>query len=167
MAIKEHLARLKRGVGAWNRWRKAHIEMRPDLSGADLRWAILSGMDLRDADLSGANLSGADIRSEQLVMVDLANANLANAYIGSAIFANVDLSSTKGLDRMLHFSPSTIGIDTVYRSAGKIPPSFLRGCGVPEIFIEYMPSLVSPGAIQFYSSFISYSTKDQEFASRL
>ena len=37
----------------------------------------------------------------------------------------------------------------------------------PEIFIHYMPSLIAPGAIQFFSCFISYSTKDQEFADRL
>lgn len=167
MANSKHLAKLKKGMKAWNRWRKTNTETRPDLSGADLRWAILSGMDLHEADLRGANLSGADIRLEQLVMVDLADANFANAYVGSAIFANIDLSTTRGLERMLHFSPSTIGIDTIYKSKGKIPHSFLRGCGVPEIFIEYIPSLVAPGAIQFYSCFISYSTKDQEFADRL
>ena len=30
-----------------------------------------------------------------------------------------------------------------------------------------MPSLFSPGAIQFYSCFISYSTRDEEFAKHL
>lgn len=44
---------------------------------------------------------------------------------------------------------------------------FLRGAGVPENLIEYIPSLVAPGAIQFYSCFISYSNKDQEFADHL
>jgi hypothetical protein len=63
--------------------------------------------------------------------------------------------------------PSTVGIDTIYRSGSNIPLAFLRGAGVPENFIEYMPSLVAPGAIQFYSCFISYSAKDQEFADRL
>jgi hypothetical protein len=43
---------------------------------------------------------------------------------------------------------------------------FLRGCGLPEALIEYLPSLLSR-PIQFYSCFISYSTKDQDFANRL
>ena len=78
-----------------------------------------------------------------------------------------DLSETRGLDTVRHTAPSEIGIDTIYRSKGRIPLAFLRGAGVPEHFIEYIPSLVAPGAIQFYSCFISYSAKDQEFADRL
>jgi hypothetical protein len=42
----------------------------------------------------------------------------------------------------------------------------LRGAGVPESFIEFMGSLTGK-ALEFYSCFISYSTKDQEFADRL
>ncbi len=81
-------------------------------------------------------------------------------------FADVDLSTAKGLETIVHHGPSTIGIDTIYKSRGKIPEVFLRGCGVPENFIEYMHSLVvSP--IEFYSCFISYSHEDKLFARRL
>jgi hypothetical protein len=39
---------------------------------------------------------------------------------------------------------------------------------VPEALIRYLPSLIgSMSPIQFYSCFISYSTKDEEFAKRL
>src|SRR5215207_5741333 len=38
--------------------------------------------------------------------------------------------------------------------------------GLPENLIEYLPSLLNE-AIQFYSCFISYSSRDQEFAERL
>jgi hypothetical protein len=62
---------------------------------------------------------------------------------------------------------SSIGIDAIYRSKGKIPLAFRRGCGIPETFIQYMPYSVASGAIQFYSCFISHPTKDQEFADRL
>jgi hypothetical protein len=42
---------------------------------------------------------------------------------------------------------------------------FLRGCGVPDALISYIPSLIgSMSPIQFYSSFISYSAKDKPFA---
>jgi hypothetical protein len=44
----------------------------------------------------------------------------------------------------------------------------LSGCGVPEEFIEMIPALVGMlQPIQFYSCFISYSGKDEEFARRL
>ncbi len=55
---------------------------------------------------------------------------------------------------------------TIYKSKGKIPEVFLRGAGVPDNFIAYVRSLVD-NPIQFYSCFISYSTKDQEFAERI
>jgi hypothetical protein len=42
----------------------------------------------------------------------------------------------------------------------------LRGSGVPETFIAYAKSPVG-AAIEFYSTFISYSTKDQDVADRL
>ena len=47
-----------------------------------------------------------------------------------------------------------------------VPLIFWRGCGLPDALIEYMPSITGE-AIQFYSCFISYSSKDQEFAERL
>jgi hypothetical protein len=43
---------------------------------------------------------------------------------------------------------------------------FLRGCGLPETLLEYLPYLLSQ-PIQFYSCFLSYSTRDQDFANRL
>jgi hypothetical protein len=67
---------------------------------------------------------------------------------------------------VIHQGPSIIGIDTIYRSGGNIPEVFLRGAGVSEDFITFMKSLVGK-PIEFYSCFISYSSKDQEFAERL
>lgn len=56
----------------------------------------------------------------------------------------------------------------IYTSKGIIPEGFLRDCGVPDNFIRYIPSLVnSEEGIQFYSCFISYSSKDEQFARRL
>jgi hypothetical protein len=56
----------------------------------------------------------------------------------------------------------------LFRSGGKIPTEFLRGCGVPDELITYLPSLLgSLQPTQFYSCFISYSTKDEDFAKRL
>ena len=73
-----------------------------------------------------------------------------------------------GVELCEHLSPSAIGIDTIYRAIGQIPEQFLRGAGVPEPFIADMKALVAAmDPIQFYSCFISYSTKDQAFAERL
>jgi hypothetical protein len=83
-------------------------------------------------------------------------------------FGDTDLSQCIGLETVRHEGPSSIGIDTIYRSGGKIPEVFLRGAGVPEPFIVQMKALVAAmSPIEFYSCFISYSSKDQEFAERL
>jgi hypothetical protein len=67
-----------------------------------------------------------------------------------------------------HRGPSTISIDTIIRSQGKIPESFLRGAGVPDAIIEAIPSLIgSLSPVNYYSCFISYSSRDQAFAERL
>jgi hypothetical protein len=186
MANPEHLAILKQGVEAWNRWRNEHPEVRPDLIGedlseaelghADIRWADLIGANLSSAnlivatlnetDLHGANLTGVNLCLADLSGADLDQADLTRAAVGHTSFANVDLSSVKGLTTVIHEAPSTIGIDTIYKSKGKIPHIFLRGCGVPEIFITYMESLVSQ-AIEFYSLFISHSSKNKDFAQKL
>jgi uncharacterized protein YjbI with pentapeptide repeats len=134
---------------------------RADLCGAEIRWSNLRGADLDWANLSKANLHGANLSEAHLSHTDLSRAS-----VGLTTFARIDLSETKGLETLKHIGPSTIGIDTIYKSKGKIPHAFLRGAGVPENFIEYMASLVGTG-VEFHSLFISYSTRDQEFADRL
>jgi hypothetical protein len=136
---------------------------RSSLRGAALIGSNLSESNFTEAGLNGANLFGAD-----LVGVELKMADISGASIGYTTFGNNDLSDVRGLETVLHNAPSTIGIDTIYRSKGKIPLAFLRGAGVPKNFIEYMGSLAGK-ALEFYSCFISYSTKneDQEFADRL
>lgn len=138
---------------------------------ADLTGVRLRGADLGEADLSGTVLTGADLHEVDLTDTnftgaDLTGADLTKARAFETIFANVDLSMVRGIEAIEHEGPSTIGINTIYRSKGKIPVEFLRGAGVPENFIEYMSSLVGT-AFEFYSCFISYSGKDQEFADRL
>jgi len=92
--------------------------------------------------------------------------DFTEAEASGTLFADVDLSTANGLETVEHHGPSTVGIDTIYKSHGKIPDAFLRGCGVPDEFIAYIGSMVGR-PIEFYSCFISYSTKDQEFADRL
>ncbi len=135
-------------------------------SGAHLNRADLRRVDFLEANLSEAELRGANLYGTKFLNANLHSSDFTNAGLLGTTFANVDLSTVKGLDTVHHEGPSTIGIDTIYRSQGKIPEIFLRGAGVPEDFIVYMRSLVGK-AIEFYSCFISYSTKDGDFARRL
>jgi uncharacterized protein YjbI with pentapeptide repeats len=251
MANQEHLAILKKGVEAWNRWRVSNPAVKPELSSADLHGAVLEGANLKwaslpnsnfmgadltsavldganfeaanlsasrldqasmmgsnfvaailvktvfrgarfvGANLSNADLSGADLWGADIFDTDMRNADLSEATFRDAILDNVDVSratlartdmvqatfrnvslgsvdiqSVKGLESVRHLAPSMVGLDTIYLSNGNVPEKFLRGIGAPDAFITYMKSLVA-NPIEFYSCFISYSTRDQEFAERL
>ena len=190
MANSEYLKNLQKGVAAWNEWRIG-ISFCPDLSGADLSGADLSRANLGRANLSRANLSGAnlsgadlgaallsrsnlnraDLTEADLSATDFANAslsgtNLSKGVLDHTVLVNVDLSEVKGLGAVQHKGPSSIGIDTYFKSKGRIPAVFLRGAGVPEIFLQYGASLAGT-PFEFYSCFISFSTRDDKFVRRL
>jgi Pentapeptide repeats (8 copies) len=84
MANDEHVALLKQGVDAWNAWRQKNPDIRPDLSGAELRGANLVGADLSRANLGGANLTGAHLREAFLVRADLLGADFSVANLSLA-----------------------------------------------------------------------------------
>jgi uncharacterized protein YjbI with pentapeptide repeats len=186
MANPEHVAKLKEGVEAWNAWmfNKAS-EIQVDLSNAnfveaklghvDLSNAILSGANFTLAHLAWANLAWTDLRDAKLNEADLLGANLNGADLNGADLSDVmlavtvlggaNLSNAKGLGKCQHFGPTTVDYLTLERS-GMLPLAFLGGCGLSDNLIEYLPSLLNQ-PVQFYSCFISYSTKDQEFSDRL
>jgi hypothetical protein len=70
------------------------------------------------------------------------------------------------LEVVNHFGQSAVSISTLYRSHGRIPESFLRGCRVPDEYISYLRSLVA-NPVDVCTCFISYSTKNEEFAEGL
>ena len=137
-----------------------------NLSKANLSYTYLSGANLLSADLTDANLEGAYLGEVNFRNAIFTNANMTEARIGGTVFSANDLSKVIGLDTLKHFGPSTISIDTVYRSKGQISEVFLRRAGVPDNFIAYMKSLTGK-AFDFYSCFISYASKDKVFAERL
>jgi hypothetical protein len=152
----------REGIDEWNR-RSEAVEEIPDLTSADLIGAYL-----RNANLSLAKLRDVNFTVANFIGANLNGANLSDAGCGHGIFTDLDLSETNGLDSVKHLGPSSFGIDTIFRSKGKIPEAFLRGCGLPDVLIDYLPSLInSMEGIQFHSVFISYSHKDEEFAERL
>ena len=136
------------------------------LSRAVLVNASLHDVDFRWAELGQADLTGSDLREANLTRAVLRGANLTGVLTDRTGFVDVDLSSVEGLETVNHAGPSDIGISTVYRSGGNIPEVFLRGCGVPDAMITFAKSLVGK-AVEFYSAFISHSSKDDGFARQL
>jgi uncharacterized protein YjbI with pentapeptide repeats len=151
-----------------------------NLSGANLSGANLSGADLAGSNLNGANLSNVDLIDALLLettlirttltKTDLSRANLTGADLSDAIlsdtvFGGTILHGTKGLQDCAHFGPSSIDFRTL-ELCPNLPDSFLRGVGLPDDLITYLPSLLGK-PVQFYSCFISYGHKDKSFARRL
>jgi hypothetical protein len=136
------------------------------LNGADLSGAYLRAATLRSADLTGADLSEAHLEETDLKGANLSLVNLREAILYETTISNVDLRGCKNLDSIRHNGPSSIDIRTLQRS-GRLPLAFLRGVGLPDNVIDYLPSLLLGQAIRHYSCFISYSSTDDEFAHRL
>lgn len=109
MANSSHVAILRTGTDAWNMWRSQHPEVRPDLSGADLRGIRLCGGErdetyysslptaddswestvdnLRDgADLRGVILRGANLAGANLYYCDLSGADLSETLLSNVLF---------------------------------------------------------------------------------
>lgn len=137
-----------------------------DFTEADLSHANLNRADLTMANLSRANLTGANLRFANLQGATLFETDFSKARIERTSLTDLDLSTARGLDTIEHGAPSSISIDTIYRSGAKIPEIFLRRAGVPDNFIGYIHSLGGK-VFEYYSCFISYSSKDQSFADRL
>lgn len=142
--------------------------LRTNLSGANLGGAQLNNAFIKSANLSGADFTGAELTGAILKCVDLERSTLRAARLGDTMFLDVDISDVKGLETCKHYFPSTIGIDTIYRSQGKIPASFMEDAGVSEEFIQqWLPTIRCGPPIQWHSCFISYSAMDEQFARRL
>jgi uncharacterized protein YjbI with pentapeptide repeats len=146
----------------------AFLEMaelhKANLTGADLAGAALNQANFEGADLTGARLTGANLLKTDFIEAVLNETDFSGAWLFQTIFAYSYLTKAIGLDKCEHGAPSII--DPYTLSTLNLPISFLRGCGIPEQLIEYLPSLTG-AAIKFYSCFISYSAKDQLFAERL
>jgi TIR domain/Pentapeptide repeats (8 copies) len=141
-----------------------------NLYHADFSGANLAGADLSRADFSGANLRGANLTEANLTEANLSGANLTRADLSKVqlygtVFGNTNLTAVWGLETCDHKGPSIIDHRTLAKS-GALPLNFLRGCGLPDSLIEYLPSLLGE-PIQYDSLFISYASRDQVFAERL
>jgi uncharacterized protein YjbI with pentapeptide repeats len=136
-----------------------------DFEGVDLNGANLSRAKLIRTDLRNSNLGRTDLTLANLCYSELNGANLDSAILSLTIFGGTDLECVIGLDTCEHKSPSIIDHQTLAKSKN-LPLNFLRNCGLTDVIIEYIGSLHN-NAIEFYSCFISYSSKDQDFADRI
>jgi uncharacterized protein YjbI with pentapeptide repeats len=196
MANPEHVEILNRGVEVWNTWRAENPSDTPDLSylnlemsdflnanfdgvnflntdfreanlsGSTFRHAMLDWVELGAADLSDADLTDASLMEALLASTTLTRTNISLCSFGGTIIADCDLSNVIGIDTTKHYGLTSLDIGTIYKSNGRIPESFLRGCGVPENFITYMRSL-TVAAFEFYKCFISFTEADDAFSERL
>ena len=121
MANPEHVAKLKEGVEAWNRWRwKEAGPENPDLSQADLQEFRLSGVDLSDANLFGANLIQAHLQEAFLRSAILSPALLSSASLRSAsmrLAFSSSASRRSAVERLARTNPWLAGAISIVATA--------------------------------------------------
>ena len=99
------------------------------------------------ANLNGATLSETDFYEAVFNDASTVGAKFAGAIIGYTVFQNCDLSQAEDLGKVRHDAPSTVGIDTIIRSPGNMPESFLVGIGAPREIMALLNSLDGPSPL--------------------
>lgn len=99
MANPKHLKILNQGVEVWNKWRREHPEIIPDLTDANLSGMILSEIDFNNASLMGARLNGANLKNSYLrkanfMEAELKDADLSGANLSRAVLTEADLTGS-------------------------------------------------------------------------
>jgi uncharacterized protein YjbI with pentapeptide repeats len=143
MANPEHLALLQRALtepdaSSWNSWRAENPEITLDLSDTDLHGLRFEAFDFRRSNLGKSFLAGC-----RFLIPLLTDADMKDAIVGNTIFADLDLSTVSALETVRHQFRSLIDNNTIYKSKGKIPEIFLRGCGAPEAMLAFARSLAA------------------------
>jgi uncharacterized protein YjbI with pentapeptide repeats len=158
----------------------------PSFSHANLRTAQLNAVRIIGAVFDKADCSGAVFTGSTLAYAEFRGADLSKASFGATIFAGINLSDCRGLEITAHHTSSSLSIDTLRLSKGKIPEHFLRGCGLSDVEIKlaklFDPSLAQSritdllysidvlrgtAPIQKHNVFISYSHADAPFVEAL
>jgi hypothetical protein len=132
MANAQHLEILQRGVTQWNKWRRDHPNIRPDLSGdqlpgeldSDIHFLVeavvnevmpgrapadeggLSGAVMNGINFRRANLANARLDSAMLIEANLTAANLRGASLASSELTHAKMT---GIDaRGANFNAATL-----------------------------------------------------------
>ena len=136
------------------------------LTGANLTGANFSGADLVRSNLADANLSDADLFQTRLWGCDLGGTNVESAAFGYTVIQDCDLRGVVGLENVRHDAPSSVGVDTIYRSGGQIPAAFLTGAGIPAS-VAALQETVAASQPPLTECYISCRDDDEEFARKL
>ena len=166
------------------------------LDGARLRGANCSKSNFSDvnfsevafdnANLTEANLTNGSYYGARFKSTVLEGANLSGSLLGETIFFDVNLSQVSGLENINHHAPSILSIGTIHASLGRLPVSFLRGCGLNDWEIEYaklydpnldnhaiddilyeVHNMRASQSLQISPLFISYSHADSVFVDKV
>ncbi len=137
-----------------------------NLTDADLTGASFAGASLVKANMTNAKCTDADFFQTQFWGVDLTGTDMAGSQMGYTIFQDCDMSKIKGLDEVRHDSPTTVGLDSLFRSNGEISEAFLAGAGLPAATNGFLATAGSD-TTSLREVFISCIDEDQEIAKQL
>jgi hypothetical protein len=138
MANNEHVRIIKEGIPVWNKWRREHPDIVPNLNRANLYRANLDGANLYGANLYGANLNGANLDGANLNGANLDRANLdgANLYranlYGASLYranlnrANLNKTGVKEIISLLPFPIVVLDDNKVRIGCGE--PKTIKTC---------------------------------------
>lgn len=182
------LDQLNLGTKQWNKWRREHPDIVPDLSKADLRDKSLSNINFRRVNLEGAKLcqatlDSADLSYANLALADLTEANVCHANLHGTIFKesilhntqfrhahmyatqllDVDMQTARGLEAVYHQGPSIIDAMTLCHLPRPIPQKFLRGVDIAEFLLKAVLEQ-NKTPCRYFTCFISYASEDHRFA---
>lgn len=135
------------------------------ISNASFRRAELNGAIFNDARVDGADFRESRLYRAKFINTNLVGAKFSRAKLGNTIFGRCEISGATGLGSCSHDEPSILDVPTIAKS-GPLPIRFLRGCGLPEDFIQNL-SIMTVDPLQTNSCFISYSSIDDQFARKL
>lgn len=114
MANAEHVAKLKEGVEAWNRWREENPDVIPCLSGAFLSKApVIEGVDIRppgDNESLREPLEKVTFVGARLYEADFSFAHLEKAEFGRAHLRQANFSEA-------HLEKDILTLRSVYLPA--------------------------------------------------
>jgi len=120
MANKEHLKIFLTSVNAWNKWRKANPNIRPDLSDYEfenlkrnkviLSNAVLKGAAFRQVSLSGAKFTNSQMRNCIFERCVLDNADFSHADMRGSSFYSLTLDNAEFHDSDLRGAQLNRGV---------------------------------------------------------
>ncbi len=158
----------------------------------DFTDANMLGVNLRESNLEGAKLVRAQLQNAVLASASLCDADLSEAALHETNFAGASLARARfeqaqpSMSHLLdvdlgplcranltHGSPSHVDFRSILRSLEEPKlKDFLRGAGMPDVFVEYMidsARTLSQDVVfsLLQTTFISYGGPDTDFAAKL